>query len=235
MSLPAWAAGQLSGLGPARRGGVRLRRTSGLGTGPGSHRTIRPPAGWAIAGWPTVLNVRGPAHAVRTDRQAEVAAAGRAAQESALPPPATTSSVPVAAAVMGAHLSCAGAWEDRRVNSGVERVVVVVSLVPALWAAVLVLRNKGIDMVLLIGAAVVEVAVLVQLVVGVVALVGSHHDISTVTFLGYLIGAVLIPPIGVAWGVGEKNRYGSAVLLVTFLVIAVMVLRLEQIWAGPSG
>ena len=120
-------------------------------------------------------------------------------------------------------------------NSGVERVVVVVSLVPALWAAVLVLRNKGIDMVLLIGAAVVEVAVLVQLVVGVVALVGSHHDISTVTFLGYLIGAVLIPPIGVAWGVGEKNRYGSAVLLVTFLVIAVMVLRLEQIWAGPSG
>jgi hypothetical protein len=121
------------------------------------------------------------------------------------------------------------------VNSAVERVVVVVSLVPAVWALILVLRNRGIDMVLLIGAAVVEVAVLVQLVVGVVSLFGSHHDIATATFLGYLVGAVLIPPVGVAWGVGEKNRYGSAVLLVVFLVIAVMVLRLDQIWAGPVG
>ena len=120
-------------------------------------------------------------------------------------------------------------------NSGVERAVVVLSLVPALWALVLVLRNKGIDMVLLIGAAVVEVAVLVQLVVGVVSLVGSHRDVSAWTFAGYLVGAVLIPPAGVAWGVGEKNRYGSAVLLVVFLVIAVMVLRLDQIWAGPRG
>jgi hypothetical protein len=121
------------------------------------------------------------------------------------------------------------------VNSGVERAVVVVSLVPALWALVRVLRNKGIDMVMLIGAAVVEVAVLVQLVVGIVSLVGSHRDVATLTFLGYLVGAVLIPPFGVAWGVGEKNRYGSAVLLVVFLVIAVMVLRLDQIWAGPRG
>ncbi len=120
-------------------------------------------------------------------------------------------------------------------NSGVERAVVVLSLVPALWAVVLVLRNRGIDMVLLIGAAVVEVAVLVQLVVGVVSLIGSDRDFAKLTFLGYLVGAALIPPAGVAWGVGEKNRYGSAVLLVVFLVIAVMVLRLEQIWAGPHG
>jgi hypothetical protein len=121
------------------------------------------------------------------------------------------------------------------VNSGVERVVVVVSLLPALWALVLVLQDKGIDMVLLVGAAVVEVAVMVQLIVGLVSLAGSHRDVATATFLGYLVGAVLIPPAGVAWGVGEKNRYGSAVLLVVFLVIAVMVLRLDQIWAGPNG
>jgi len=118
------------------------------------------------------------------------------------------------------------------VNSWVERALVAASLVCAGWALVLVVRDKGVDLALLIGAALVEAAVVVQLVVAVVDLVGSHRDIARLTFLGYLVGAVLIPPIGVAWGVGEKNRYGSAVLLVVFLVMPVMVLRLEGIWAG---
>ena len=118
-------------------------------------------------------------------------------------------------------------------NRTLETAVVVASLVPALWALVLVVRDRGVDLALLIGAGVVEVAVLVQLVVGVVLMVGLDRDIARGTFVGYLVGAVLVPPIGVAWAVGEKNRYGSAVLLVVFLIIPVMVLRLGDIWAGP--
>ena len=123
-------------------------------------------------------------------------------------------------------------------NSWVERALVVASLLGAAWALVLVIRDRGVDLALLVGAAVVEVVVLVQLVVGIVDLVGivssagSHRDVARLTFLGYLVGAVLIAPIGVAWGAGEKNRYGSAVLLVVFLLMPVMVLRLEGIWAG---
>jgi len=121
------------------------------------------------------------------------------------------------------------------VNPAVETLVVVASLVPALWAVVLVVRDKGVDLALLVGAAVLELTVIVQLVVGIVLLVGSARDIARGTFLGYLIGAVLVPPAGVAWAVGEKNRYGSTVLLVVFVVLPVMVLRLHQIWAGPLG
>lgn len=113
-----------------------------------------------------------------------------------------------------------------------ETAVVALSLLPALWALVLVVRDKGVDLVLLIGAGLVELAVLVQLVVAIVSLLGSDRDIARGTFVGYLVGAVLVPPIGVAWAVGEKNRYGSAVLLVVFLVIPVMVLRLHDIWVG---
>lgn len=120
-------------------------------------------------------------------------------------------------------------------NGPLETVVVVVSLVPALWALVLVVRDKGVDLALLIGAAVVELAVLAQLVAGIVSMVGSDRDFARGTFVGYLVGALLVPPAGVAWAVGEKNRYGSAVLLVVFLVIPVMVLRLHDIWAGPLG
>lgn len=120
-------------------------------------------------------------------------------------------------------------------NTWVERAVVVTSLVPAVWALVLVIRDRGIDLALLVGAAVLEVALVAQLVIAVAGMLGSHRDFSRPTFVGYLVGAVLIPPIGVAWGVGEKNRYGSTVLLVVFLVIPVMVLRLETIWTGPVG
>jgi hypothetical protein len=121
------------------------------------------------------------------------------------------------------------------VNGSLETVVVVASLVPALWALVLVVRDKGVDLALLIGACVVSVAVIAQLVVGVAQLVGSDRDISRATFVGYLVGAVLIPPVAVAWAVGEKGRYGSAVLLVAFLMIPAMVLRLHNIWVGPVG
>ena len=127
------------------------------------------------------------------------------------------------------------ACEDQLVNSGVERAVVVVCLVPALWALVQVFRDRGIDLALLIGAAAVEIVVLVQLVVGIFSMVGSDRDMARVVFVCYLVGAALIPPAGVAWGVGEKNRYGSAVLLGVFLIIPVMVLRLNQIWAGPHA
>jgi hypothetical protein len=118
------------------------------------------------------------------------------------------------------------------VNSWVERVLVAASLVCAGWALVLVVRDKGVDLALLVGAALVEAVVLVQLVVGIVDLVGSHRDIARLTYLGYLVGAIVIAPLGVAWGAGEKNRYGSSVLLVAFLLMPVMVLRLEGIWAG---
>ena len=127
------------------------------------------------------------------------------------------------------------ACEDQLVNSGVERAVVVVCLVPALWALVQVFRDRGIDLALLIGAAAVEIVVLVQLVVGIFSMVGSDRDMARVVFVCYLVGAALIPPAGVAWGVGEKTRYGSAVLLGVFLIIPVMVLRLNQIWAGPHA
>ena len=72
-------------------------------------------------------------------------------------------------------------------------------------------------------------------IVAVVQLVGSNRDFSRATLIGYLFGALAIPPVAVLWSLDEQDRYGTAVLLVAFLVIPVMVLRLQQIWAGPVG
>ena len=117
-------------------------------------------------------------------------------------------------------------------NGPLETVVVVVSLVPgsgrSSWSCATEASTWAADGCRRLRA----LAVLVQLVVGIVLLAGSDRDFARGTFVGYLVGALLVPPAGVAWAVGEKNRYGSAVLLVVFLVIPVMVLRLHDIWAA---
>ena len=95
--------------------------------------------------------------------------------------------------------------------------VVLVALALALWTAVL------------------ELLVVVLLVFGIVVMGHSDRDFSRPTFVGYLVALILIPPGTAVWAVGERTRYGTGVLLVGFLVVPVMILRLQQIWAGPGA
>ncbi|MBS41956.1 MAG: hypothetical protein CMH83_02020 [Nocardioides sp.] len=82
--------------------------------------------------------------------------------------------------------------------------------------------------------AAVEVAVVVQLVLGVVALVRTDDPVEGVLFVSYLVGNLFALPVGVFWSLAERTRAGTAVLLVaTFTVIALQA-RLETIW-GAAG
>ena len=83
------------------------------------------------------------------------------------------------------------------------------------------------------GLAVLELALLVQLVAGIVLLAGDGSaDGGAVTFVGYLIGILLVLPAGLAWALGEPSRAGTAVLLLALGVVAFLELRLDQIWSG---
>ena len=83
------------------------------------------------------------------------------------------------------------------------------------------------------GLAVLELALLVQLVAGIVLLAGDGGaGVSGVTFVGYLIGSLLVLPAGLAWALGEPSRAGTAVLLIALAVVAFLELRLDQIWSG---
>ena len=53
-----------------------------------------------------------------------------------------------------------------------------------------------------------------------------------VTYVGYLIGALLILPLGWLWAASEKTRAGSAVLLVAVLLVPFLLLRMHDIWVG---
>ena len=79
----------------------------------------------------------------------------------------------------------------------------------------------------------VEVLLLAQLAVALIAPALGNHPIGSVPlFYVYLISALLIPPLAVFWALVERTRWSTVVLGVAAFAIAVMVVRMAQIWAS---
>ena len=77
----------------------------------------------------------------------------------------------------------------------------------------------------------VEVLLLAQLVVALISpALGNDPTGSVPLFYVYLISAVLIPPLAVFWALIERTRWSTVVLGVAAFAIAVMVVRMQQIW-----
>lgn len=109
-------------------------------------------------------------------------------------------------------------------------VVAGLSLALGAWAAASALRDRAVVLRQLIGAGVVEVALIGQAVVAVVALARGHDLAEPLTFWGYVVFALLIlPGVGVV-ALVERTRWSSVVLLIGCLTIAVMELRMTQVW-----
>ncbi|MDT9592878.1 hypothetical protein RDV89_07350 [Nocardioides zeae] len=114
--------------------------------------------------------------------------------------------------------------------------IVASSLAVAAWCGWYVARDLRPDPRLGLPLWIVELLLVAQLVVGVVQAFGDvPAGVSLVTFVGYLVGLVVMVPIGIWWAAGEPSRAGTGVLLVVLLVIPVLVVRLEQIWNPASA
>ncbi len=111
-------------------------------------------------------------------------------------------------------------------------VLIAAALALAAWSLVLVVLGRPLDNPLFYGLSALELALVANLVAGIVALVGTDRDVDGVSFVGYLLTAVLILPLAVIWSVAEKSRWGTAVLVIGCLVIPVLVVRMQQIWTG---
>lgn len=120
-------------------------------------------------------------------------------------------------------------------NDTVAAAIMVAALVVAAFAGWLAVRNRPVSDLLFYAVAVVELALLGQLVGGVVALAGAHRQVEGATFVGYLLASVLVPPGAVLWGVSDKSRWGTGVIALGLVTEAFLQLRLLQVWAGPNG
>jgi hypothetical protein len=76
-----------------------------------------------------------------------------------------------------------------------------------------------------------ELVLLGQLVAGCIALGSTERDVDGALFVSYLVGIVLVLPIGAFWSLAERNRAGTAVVLLAVLTVAALEVRLDGIWS----
>ncbi len=109
---------------------------------------------------------------------------------------------------------------------------VIVACVSGLLCVGVGLAGRRPNDVTLGALVVVELLLLAQLVIALIAPgLGNHPTGSVPEFYVYLISALLIPPLAVFWALIERTRWSTVVLGVAAFAIAVMVVRMEQIWA----
>ncbi|WP_240197493.1 hypothetical protein, partial [Nonomuraea lactucae] len=120
-------------------------------------------------------------------------------------------------------------------NTTVAAIVIAGSLLLALASLITAIRDRPMGMVLLVGFALLEVAILVQAGIVVAAVAGGQGaDVDKGTLFGYLGGEIVIPPAGVFLALAERSRWGAAILVVAGFAVAVMTARLLQIWQGVA-
>lgn len=85
-----------------------------------------------------------------------------------------------------------------------------------------------------IGAlALVQLGLIAQLVASIVLVIlGERAQQDTVEFFAYLIVALMIPLAAAFWALIERTRWSTLVLGVGALTVAVMLVRMSQIWTG---
>ncbi|MCT2587148.1 hypothetical protein [Actinophytocola gossypii] len=119
---------------------------------------------------------------------------------------------------------------------GLATTLTFVALGAALWGVVLVVVGRPLlidrwhGLGLLGVVALLELGLLAQAVVGVVELIGTDREVDTFSFLGYLVGPVLILPLAAFWSLAERTRWGPGVLVIGCLTVPVLIVRLRQVW-----
>lgn len=114
-------------------------------------------------------------------------------------------------------------------------ILIGVCLLAAVWTVVLAVRDQRVGNRLLILLAVAELLILVQLVVAVIEVARGDRPDSTLTFLGYAVGQLLILPAGVFWSQAERSRSSTLVITVACLAVPVMTARMLQMWSAVGG
>ncbi|MFI7385721.1 hypothetical protein [Streptomyces sp. NPDC049813] len=109
----------------------------------------------------------------------------------------------------------------------------IAALALAVWCAFAASRDQPTKDWHFIGMAVVSVLALAQLVVGIVQLArGQQPEQGTTIFVAYLIGAFACVPAAGFMSLAERTRWGSVTAAAGGVVLAVLEVRLYDIWGG---
>lgn len=93
-------------------------------------------------------------------------------------------------------------------------------------------RDRPFSNPLFYAVGVLEAGLVGTLVGGSIALAVTDRDVDGVLFVSYLVTVVVIPPAAVLWGIAEKSRWGTGVVVVALVTVAAMIGRVHGIWEG---
>ncbi|MFF4602376.1 hypothetical protein ACFY12_06400 [Streptomyces sp. NPDC001339] len=109
----------------------------------------------------------------------------------------------------------------------------VTALALAAWCGFAAYRNQPTKDWHFIGMGVVAVLGLVQLLIGIVQLTrGERPEQGSVIFVAYLLGAFACIPAAGFMSLSERTRWGSLTVSAGGVVLAVLEVRLFDIWGG---
>lgn len=115
--------------------------------------------------------------------------------------------------------------------AGFTAVAVAVALLAGALAIVLGLAGRKPSDVSLAGAALLELLLVAQLVIALVApATGNQPTGNPIEFFAYLISALVIPPAAILWALLERTRWATVVVGIACLAVAVMIVRMQIIW-----
>ncbi len=91
-------------------------------------------------------------------------------------------------------------------------------------------KPSGFSLALVAGS---EFGLLMQLIASLTLVaLGQRAAIDTWEFFGYLIVAIMVPVGAAIWALVERNRWSTVVMGAGVLTVAVMLVRMHQIWTG---
>ncbi|HVT66689.1 MAG TPA: hypothetical protein VHF26_02995 [Trebonia sp.] len=115
-------------------------------------------------------------------------------------------------------------------NGALPTTIIVAGLALAGYALLMTALNRRVGAILLAGLAVLEILLLV--LVGMIAfrLTEGGRPAGLGMLIGYLVATPVIPVAGALLGAVERSRWGSAIVAAAGVVVAVLMVRLHEIW-----
>lgn len=110
--------------------------------------------------------------------------------------------------------------------------LIAFALVLGAWCVVAALRGARPSTAQLVAAAVLEGALVLQGLIGIVMMLSRSAPLDRITFVGYHLTAIVVLIAGVLWGIADRSRWGNGVFAIASFTEAVLVLRLLQIWSS---
>jgi hypothetical protein len=109
-------------------------------------------------------------------------------------------------------------------------VLIGVALALAVWTGIWAGLRRPVNAGQMIGALLLEAALAVQSGIALVRMILGQRLAEPVTFVAYSIGILAPLALGIFLARAERTRWGSLAMCFTAIVVAVMTLRLQQLW-----